>query len=139
MSGLDLAVIRGALVDQLRTIDGLFVYPQWPGTPQIFPCIVVFPPDNVDYSKTMNRALDMATWELLALAGPMSPVSQQTLEGLMSGTGDLSVISCLYEDRKLGQLVSNLRVTGITSGIYAVSRSGGDDVIGCEITTEITA
>ena len=97
MSGLDLAAIREALHGQLSdALDGVFVYELWPGTPQIFPCVVLFPPDRVDYQRTAHRGLDMATWELLALAGRMSPTSQAWLEGLMSGAGDLSVVEALY-------------------------------------------
>lgn len=137
MSGLDLAAIREALADRLATIPGLYVYRQWPGTPSILPCAVIFPPDSVDYSKTSQRGLDLATWDVLTLVGPLAPTSQAFLEGLMSDVGDLSVITCLYEDRRLGGLVSNLRVPEITTGMYAVSRNANDDVAGCEFRVEI--
>lgn len=138
-SNLDLAAIREALAAQLDTIDGLFVYRQWPGQPSILPCIVLWPPESIDYSRTFQRGLDIATWHLVALVGPVSPTSQAFLEGLMSGTGALSVITCLRANPKLEGLISNSKVTGVESGIYSLGTGGNDSVIGCEITLEVAA
>lgn len=135
MSDLDLTAIRSAMATRLRNIDGIYVYEQWPGTPQVVPCLVIFPPDKIDYSKTFKRGIDEATWELLALVGPMSPISQQWLEQLMSGVGARSVIQCLGADRTLGGTVSNLKVPEATTGIYSVPMSGGtQSLIGVEFT-----
>lgn len=140
MSGLDLSGIREAMADQLRQLDGVFVYERWPGTPQVVPCLVIFPPDRIDYSKTFARGLDEATWQLLALVGPMSPTGQTLLEALMSGTGDHSVIECLGQDRTLGGVVSGLKVPEATSGVYSVPMSGGTQaLLGVEFTITVMA
>ena len=138
MSELNLVAIREAMAARLRNINGVFVYEQWPGTAQQVPCLVIFPPDRIDYSKTFNRGTDESTWMLLALAGPMSPTAQRILEQLMSGTGSLSVIQCLGADRTLGGTVSTLKVPEANTGIFSVPMSGGtQNLIGVEFTVTV--
>lgn len=137
VSSLDLVAIRLALHTELSKIDGLYVYKVPPSTPSIFPCALIYPPQEIDWKKTAK--LDMATYELLVLVGRAAPDNFATLEAYMSGTGDKSIIKTLYANPTLDNTISNLRLPNLSTGIYSVSRSSGEDVLGVEFNVEVMA
>jgi len=127
---------RLALVDALSLHDAVQTYELVPLHPTV-PCIIVYPPDTIDYMVT--KAGDLAVFGVLVLVGPRDPTSQEVLEGFMSGAGDLSVRQAIYADRTLGGKVSNSRVLNMTSGAYTVSTGADDSVIGAEFRIEVIA
>ena len=130
--------IREALCEKLAEIDSnLTVYGPVPHQPNSLPCLIVYPPDQIDYRKTRN--LDVAVFPVIALVGPQDPKSQELLEALMSGEGTLSILAKLYEDRQLAGTTSNLRMLDVTSGAYTINVGASDNVIGCEFRVEVTA
>lgn len=133
----DIPAIREALHDRLGEISGLFVYDFFPGTATVLPCVVIFPPEQVDYRQTPR--LDLGRWQLTILIGKMSPVAQRSLEQYLSGKGDSSIIEKIYEDRTLGGVVSQIAVTGGTTGLYVIDNNSGDSILGFDLTVEITA
>ncbi len=128
--------IRAALVEAVGAIDpNLTTYLDPPLGPLQLPAIIVYPPDTIDYRRT--RRLDIVTVPILVLVGLQDPTSIRVLEGLMSGTGDLSLLVALYTDRTLGGTVSNLRLLDMTSGAYSVGTGPDDNAIGAEFRVEI--
>ena len=128
--------IRSALVEVVGAIDpNLTTYLDPPLGPIQLPAIIVYPPDTIDYRRT--RRLDIVTVPILVLVGLQDPTSIRVLEGLMSGTGSLSLLVALYTDRTLGGTVSNLRLLDMTSGAYSVGTGPDDNAIGAEFRVEI--
>ena len=129
--------VRASLVELLGAIHAsVGTYRDVPHYPQV-PCLIVYPPDTINYMVT--RDTDVATLTVLLLVGPQDPTSQEVLEGFMSGTGALSVKAALYADRRLGDTISNLRLLDMTSGAYSLNLGPDDSVIGAEFRIEITA
>ena len=116
-SELDLSAIREALADVLEEIDGLFVYRTYPGTVLQLPCVILSLPERIDYSRTSHQRLDLALYEMTLIIGRVDPRAQVALEGLISGKGATSIREKLYADRKLGGIISNLRVIGVNTEI----------------------
>lgn len=139
MSGLDIPAIKHGLALNLRAAlgDGVKVYEEVKNT-LIYPCIVIPVPQTIDYSKTFNRGLDTARFDLLCLTGTMSPVSQKNLERLMSGTGEWSIVEIISADRKLGGTCASSKITEMTTGTFQVTMNG-EAVIGAEIQLEVVA
>lgn len=130
--------IRRALAAQLDSHFGgvLTVYEQVPSQP-IVPSLTIYPPESIAYRAT--RRLDVMIVPLLALVGPIDPTAQEVLEALMSGSGDLSILAVLYEDRTLDGTVTNLRLLDMTSGAYSFTSGAQDNVVGAEFRIEVTA
>lgn len=130
--------IREAMNVQLRTLSdpAIYVYEKIPKSLTILPCLIVYPPDRIDYMKT--RGLNIAEFTIQAFVGPQDESRQRVLEGLMSSEGTLSVMAALYADRQLNGTTSNLRMLDATSGLYSVT-VGTENVIGCEFTVEVSA
>lgn len=135
---MNVPAIRDKMNIALATIDAnITVYTKPPHTPNNFPCLIVYPPDSIDYRKT--RALSIVVFPVLALVGPMDPKSVEVLEALMSDDTNLSVIAKLYEDPTLDGTASNLRMLDITSGVYSIAVGASDNVLGCEFRVEVAA
>lgn len=135
---MNVTAIRQAMNSALAEISSaIYVYDLAPKEPQIVPCLIVWPPDQIDYYKTRN--LSIAVFPVTALVGPQDASGQVVLEGLMSDTGSVSVMAKLYEDRTLGGVVSNLRLLDSSSGLYPISIGGDNQVIGCEFRVEVSA
>lgn len=134
---INVPAVRRAMVDVLGRIHpAATTYILVPHQP-VVPCILVYPPDSIDYM--VARDTDLAVFPIVVLVGPQEPNSQEILEGFMSGAGDLSVREALYADRQLAGTVSNLRLLDMTSGAYALSVGAEDSVIGAEFRVEVTA
>lgn len=137
MSDLDIPVIKAAIVSVLQTAygDDVAVY-NGMTVPQDYPAIFVPVPKMIDYSRTLNRGLDAAQFELQCMAGILSDSAQNDLDRIMSGTGTWSLISILSANRKLNGTVSNSKILSMESGIYQVS-VGAETVIGCDVLFEV--
>lgn len=130
--------VREALVDVLGGINGnVTTYRVPPHNAIELPCLIVYPPDFINYQ--VARDTDIAVYPILVLVGPQDPTAIQVLEGLVSGTGPLSIKAALYADRQLGGVVSNLRLLDMTSGAYQVGTGPDDNAIGAELRVEVTA
>ena len=134
---IETTAVRLALVDCFAGLNAaVTVYELVPHHPTV-PCILVYPPDTIDYQHTRN--MDVAVISIIVLVGPRDPTAQEVLEGFMAGYGPLSIRQALYADRKLNNTVSNLRLLDMTSGAYSLSTGVDDQVIGAEFRVEITA
>jgi hypothetical protein len=135
----DVVATREALATVLGALPGLTVYRRFPGTPMSFPCLIVWPPSRIDYTKASRGALDIAEWDLTLLAGRQSADAQDVLERYLSGVGEHSIIEALYADRTLGGVVSALHVTEAVTGLYAVSVGQNNEILGFDLTVEVAA
>lgn len=135
---IDVTAVREAIVAALGGIDAnITVYSVVPSTPLQLPCLLVYPPDTIEFKGP--RGTSRSVFPVLALVGPQDPTAQLVLEGLMSATGDLSVFAALTADRTLGGEVSNLRLLDMTSGAYSVGVGPDDNAIGAEFRVEVMA
>lgn len=135
---MNVTAIREAMATQLAGISSaITIYAVIPKQPKDLPCLILYPPDQIDYMKTRN--LDVAVFTILALVGPNDADGQTVLEGLMSSEGSVSVKAKLYADRQLNGTTSNLRMLDSSSGLYSVSVGNEANVIGCEFRVEVTA
>lgn len=137
-SELDLAAIREALADTLEEIEGLYVYRLYPKEVQQLPCVILNIPERIDYSRTSQQKLDAATYELTVIIGRVDPSAQTKLEGFISGSGDTSIREKLYSNRRLGGVISNMRVIGVNTGLYVIP-NGAESYLGADIQVEIMA
>lgn len=135
---IQIGTVRQALNAVLGTIsDQVLVYDEVPDHPSVLPCLIVYPPDSINYMVT--RDTDLAVFMVLLLVSPRSPAAQEVLEGFMSGAGPLSIRQALYADRSLDDAVSNLKLLDVTSGLYSITVGASDQVIGCEFRVEVLA
>jgi hypothetical protein len=101
---MNLAAIRSQLQQTLAQASGVRVYDTVPDNPQV-PCIIVIP-ETVRYGQTFSgEATCRFVLQILA-ASVNSRGGQQTLDGLISDSGDQSVVQLLEADPTLGGTVS---------------------------------
>ncbi len=135
---VNLADVRAALAETLSEIDGtITVYKDVPHTPVHLPCLIIYPPDTIDYKRA--RDTDVVTLTITVIVAPQDPTAVETLEAIISGTGALSVKAALYSNRTLNGTVSNLRLLDSTSGTYSIAANPNDNAIGADFRVEITA
>lgn len=94
MAGL--SAIRTGLRDLISTeIPGLFVYDTMPDVPQLDALVIC--PDEVDFTKTMQRGMDEWRFELYVLV-PREPwdICQARLDSYITGAGSKSIRQILY-------------------------------------------
>lgn len=135
---VNLTEVRAALAETLAEIDGtITVYKDVPHTPVHLPCLIIYPPDTINYMAA--RDTDIVTLTVTLIVGPQDPTAVDTLEAIVSGTGALSVKAALYANRTLNGTVSNLRLLDMTSGTYSIATNPNDNAIGADFRVEITA
>ena len=135
---VNLSDVRAALYETLAELDGnILVYKDVPHTPTHLPCVIIYPPDTIDYMAA--RDTDIVTLTVTLIVGPQDPTAVDTLEAIVSGTGALSVKAALYANRTLNGTVSNLRLLDMTSGTYSIATNPNDNAIGADFRVEITA
>lgn len=136
---IDVPAVREALATALHDVYGgvVAVYIKVPHTPDRIPCLIVYPPETIEY-RVASRT-DRAVFTVLLLARPTDPHAQALLEAAMSSTGDLSFPLAVHADRTLGGVTSNLRVLDMSAGTFTVSIGPDADAVGCEFRVEVLA
>jgi len=106
--------IRKKLATNLGTISGLRTYDFVPDNPNIPFGVAEY--QSTDFDTTFGRGLDTLSFTITVVVGRVSDrVGQAKLDGFASSSGTLSVKSAIESDKTLGGLISDCRVTGLTS------------------------
>ena len=106
--------IRKALATNLGTIKGLRTYDYVPDSANVPFGFAEY--QSTDFDTTFGRGLDTLSFTVTVVVGRVSDrVGQANLDGFASSSGKSSVKSAIESDKTLGGLISDCRVTGLTS------------------------
>jgi hypothetical protein len=114
--------IRQGIATNLGTISGLRVSAIVPDNPN--PPVAFIEPQGVSYDTTFGRGMDEFDFDVTVLVQRMTDTrtGQNLLDGYIQSSGSQSVKQAIELDRKLGGLVQDCRVTGLSS--YGVATYG---------------
>lgn len=107
--------IRAGIMTNLGSISGLrtsAIVPDNPNPPMAF-----IEPQSINFDQSFGRGMDELDFDVTILVQRATDVrtAQNLLDGYCSSTGSQSVKQAIELDRKLGGLVQDCRVTGLTS------------------------
>jgi hypothetical protein len=107
--------IRQGIATNLGSISGLRVSAIVPDNPN--PPVAFIEPQGVSYDTTFGRGMDEFDFDVTVLVQRSTDVrtAQNLLDGYIQSSGSQSVKQAIELDRKLGGLVQDCRVTGLTS------------------------
>ena len=128
--------IREGLATRLGNISGLRTAATVPDDPNPPQAIVM--PQEIQYDTAMARGLDTFTYTILVIVGRVDERSAQNLlDGYCPSTGSTSIKTALEDDKSLGGVAKDLRVTSMRN--YSSVTVGPNTYLGAEFTCVVYA
>jgi hypothetical protein len=128
--------IRTALAEKIGSINGLRTAATVPD--QVNPPIAVIIPERVTYDEAYARGLVVYTFIVQVVVGKVSERSAQNrLDGFVNSTGATSIKTAVENDKTLGGVVFDSRVTEMTT--YTVVQIGDIAYLSCEFRVTVLA
>ena len=132
----EMSAIRTALANKIGTISGLRTAATVPD--QVSPPIAVIIPERVTYDEAYARGLVVYTFIVQVVVGKVSERSAQNrLDGFVNPTGATSIKTAVENDKTLGGVVFDSRVTEMTT--YTVVQIGDIAYLSCEFRVTVLA
>lgn len=132
----ELSAIRTALAEKIGSINGLRTAATVPD--QVNPPIAVIIPERVTYDEAYARGLVVYTFIVQVVVGKVSErTAQNRLDGFVNPTGATSIKAAIENDKSLGGVVFDSRVTEMTT--YTVVQIGDIAYLSCEFRVTVLA
>ena len=131
-----LSAIRTGLATSIATISGLRTAATVPD--QVNPPIAVVIPERLTYDDAFQRGLVTYSFIVQVIVGKVSERSSQNkIDGFVNPTGATSIKSAIENDKSLGGVVFDTRVTEMTA--YSVVQVGDIAYMSCEFRVTVLA